>query len=352
MNKIKVLIVDDSAFMRKILSDILNDSKSIEVVGTARNGKEAIEQVRLLNPDIVTLDVEMPVMDGITALKHIVKEFSIPVVMLSSLTQEGAELTMEALEIGAVDFIPKPTRIFKINSSEKKEELINTIINSSKVSHAKVSRMQSTPRLKKRIKKDDTNRSTKLKNIIAIGTSTGGPRALQSVVPNLPRNIDAAVVIVQHMPAGFTKSLADRLNSMSDIDIKEAEDGDVLSPGCGYLAPGGYQMKIIRKGSNHVIRLDSSELVSGHRPSVNAMLYSIVKENIKNTIAVIMTGMGSDGADGLHKLKSNGKVRIIAQDEDSCVVYGMPGSAVKNGSVDVVVPLTEIANEIMKTMGV
>lgn len=352
MPKIKVLIVDDSAFMRKILTDIINESKEIEVIGTAKNGQEAIEKVRLLNPDIVTLDVEMPVMDGITALRLLVKEFAIPVIMLSSLTQEGAKLTMEALEIGAVDFIAKPTSIFKINTEEIKTNLISTLIASSKVSHAKVIKLQSSPTVIKRVKRVDSVKSTKLKNIIAIGTSTGGPRALQFVVPGIPRNIDAAVLIVQHMPVGFTKSLADRLNTMSEIDIKEAEEGDVLLPGCGYLAPGGYQMKVVRRGSKYVIRLDDSEIVTGHRPSVDAMLYSLVKENIKNTIAVIMTGMGSDGADGLLKLKENGKIRIIAQDEESCVVFGMPGSAVKNNSVDIVVPLTQITNEIMRTMGV
>lgn len=350
MAKVKVLIVDDSAFMRKILTDILSDTSQIEVVGTAKNGEEAIEKVRKLNPDIVTLDVEMPVMDGITALGHIVKEFKIPVVMLSSLTQEGADMTIKALEIGAVDFITKPTSIFKINTDEIKQILIEKVLGASKVSVSKVSRFRAAPSKPK--PKSGTHKSKRLKNIVAIGTSTGGPRALQSVVPLIPGDIDAAVLIVQHMPVGFTKSLAERLNSMSEIDIKEAEHGDVLQPGCGYLAPGGHQMEVVTKGGKQVIRLDDSKVVSGHRPSVDAMLYSIVNENIKNTIGVIMTGMGADGADGLSKLKENGKVKIIAQDEDSCVVYGMPGSAVKVNAVDVIVPLDKITNEIMKAMGV
>jgi two-component system chemotaxis response regulator CheB len=292
----------------------------------------------------------MPIMDGITALKHIVKEFKIPVVMLSSLTQDGAALTIEALELGAVDFITKPTSIFKINTEEIKNSLIDKIIGASKVSITKVSRMDTRPTIPRN--KVSTTKSSRLKNIIAIGTSTGGPRALQSVVPQIPGDVEGAVLIVQHMPVGFTKSLADRLNSMSEIDIKEAEDGDILHPGCGYLAPGGFQMEVVKKGSNHVIRLDDSKVVSGHRPSVDAMLYSIVDQNIRNTIAVIMTGMGADGADGLSKLKDNGKVKIIAQDEDSCVVYGMPGSAVKRDAVDTIVPLNKITNEIMKAMGV
>jgi len=350
MARIKVLVVDDSAFMRKVLTDILSDTSKIEVVGTAKNGQDALEQIRILKPDIVTLDVEMPVMDGITALKHIVNELKIPVVMLSSLTQAGADLTIEALEIGAVDFITKPTSIFKINTDEIKNSLIEKIMEASKVSVTRVSR------IKRNVVKTRTpqefKRSNKIRNIVAIGTSTGGPRALQSVVPQIPGDIEGAVLIVQHMPVGFTKSLADRLNSMSEIEIKEAEHGDILKPGCGYLAPGGYQMEVKRRGSDYVIHLDDSKVVSGHRPSVDAMLYSIVKENIRNTIGVIMTGMGADGADGLGKLRDNGKVKIIAQDEDSCVVYGMPGSAVKNNAVDVIVPLNNITKEIMKAMGV
>ena len=350
MARIKVLIVDDSAFMRKILSDILSDTSKIEVVGTAKNGKDALDQIRKLKPDIVTLDVEMPVMDGITALKHIVDEFKIPVVMLSSLTQVGADLTIEALEIGAVDFITKPTSIFKINTDEIKNTLIEKITEASKVSVSKVSKINR--QVVTRREKHDFKRSNRIKNIIAIGTSTGGPRALQSVVTQIPGDIEGPVLIVQHMPVGFTKSLADRLNSMSDIEIKEAEHGDVLKPGCGYLAPGGYQMEVKKRGGDFIIQLDDSKVISGHRPSVDAMLYSIIKENIKNTIAVIMTGMGADGADGLLKLKNNGKIKIIAQDEDSCVVYGMPGSAVKKDAVDVIVPLNSISKEIMKAMGV
>jgi two-component system chemotaxis response regulator CheB len=348
MAKIKVLIVDDSAFMRKILTDIMTEDDRLEVVGTAKNGEDALNQIRKLQPDLVTLDVEMPVMDGITALEHIVKEFKIPVVMLSSLTRAGADLTIKALEIGAVDFITKPTSIFKINTDEIKQTLIEKVIGASKVSISKVSsaKIQTFAKPKKEV------HTGRLKNIIAIGTSTGGPRALQSVVPLIPGNVDGSILIVQHMPVGFTKSLAERLNSMSEIDIKEAEHGDVLKAGCGYLAPGGYQMEVIQRGGNYVIQLDDSKVVSGHRPSVDAMLDSIVNQNIRNTIAVIMTGMGSDGTKGLKRLKDNGKVRIIAQDEESCVVYGMPGSAVKADTVDVEVPLNKITNEIMKAMGV
>jgi two-component system chemotaxis response regulator CheB len=334
--------------MRKILTDILSGDDRIEVAGTAKNGEDALQKIKTLKPDLVTLDVEMPIMDGITALEHIAKDYKIPVVMLSSLTQAGAELTIKALEIGAVDFITKPTSIFKINTDEIKNTLIEKVIAASKVSVAKVS----CTKLVKHAKPKGIRHSSRLKNIVAIGTSTGGPRALQSVVPIIPGEIDAAVLIVQHMPVGFTKSLAERLNSMSEIEVKEAEHGDVLQPGWGYLAPGGYQMEVVKRGGNYEIQLDDSRVVSGHRPSVDAMLDSIVAQNISNTIAVIMTGMGSDGTKGLKKLKENGKVKIIAQDEDSCVVYGMPGSAVKANTVDTEVPLDRITNEIMKAMGV
>lgn len=348
MAKIKVLIVDDSAFMRKILTDIMTEDSRLEVVGTAKNGEDALEQIRKLKPDLVTLDVEMPVMDGITALEHIVKEFRIPVVMLSSLTRAGADLTIKALEIGAVDFITKPTSIFKINTDEIKQTLIEKVIGASKVSISKVS----SASIASAVKPKHEMKPGRLKNIIAIGTSTGGPRALQSVIPLIPGDVNGSVLIVQHMPVGFTKSLAERLNTMSEIEVKEAEHGDILKPGWGYLAPGGYQMEVVQRGGNYVIQLDDSKIVSGHRPSVDAMLDSIVDQNIKNTIAVIMTGMGADGTKGLKRLKDNGKVKIIAQDEESCVVYGMPGSAVKANTVDVEVPLDKITNEIMKAMGV
>ncbi|WIF94658.1 protein-glutamate methylesterase/protein-glutamine glutaminase [Caminicella sporogenes] len=355
MAKIRVLVVDDSAFMRKVLSDIISTNENIEVVGTARNGKEAIEKIADLKPDVVTLDVEMPVMDGLMALKQIMRKNPVPVLMLSSLTKEGADATIKALQYGAVDFIPKPSSIFKINADDVKNQLIEKILVASKVNLTKHTVIHSkifTSRKKDIKSVSNLNiKTNNFKKIVAIGTSTGGPRALQAVLPNIPKDIDASFLIVQHMPPGFTKSLADRLNSISEINVKEAEDNDVLLAGHAYIAPGDYHMKLIREGMSYKIKLSKEPPVSGHRPSVDYMIDSIAKLNISNVIGVILTGMGSDGANGLKNLKDNNGF-IIAQDEETCVVFGMPKAAIKLGIVDVVAPIDKISEEIIKAMEV
>lgn len=357
MSKIRVLIVDDSAFMRKILSDIINSNESIEVIGTAKNGKEAISEIKKIKPDVVTLDVEMPIMDGLTALKHIMNDTPVPILMLSSLTKDGADATIKALQYGAVDFIPKPTSIFKVNADEMKKHLIEKILIASKVKlKPKINYIQPSNTLNYRNKSKTTfnklNINTNsLKKIIAIGTSTGGPRALQTILPSIPQNIDASLVIVQHMPAGFTKSLAERLNSISQIEVKEAANDDILLPGHAYIAPGDNHMKIIKENNNYKIKLTKDIPISGHRPSVDYMMDSIAKLNISNVIGVILTGMGSDGAKALKNLKNN-NCYIIAQDEETCVVFGMPKAAIKLGIVDKVVPINKISEEIIKAMEV
>lgn len=349
---VKVLVVDDSAFMRKVISDILNSDRGIQVVDTAKNGQEAIEKAKSLNPDVITLDVEMPVMDGLTCLKKILANKYVPVVMLSGLTREGAQDTIKALEYGAVDFITKPRNIFDISGEEKKLELIE------KVRIAKNAVRLKQDKKRKNLfnfnkQKLDVEKSTQLNNIIAIGTSTGGPRALQDVIPLIPGNIPAAFVIVQHMPAGFTRSLAERLNSLSELTVKEAEDGEPLMPGYAYIAPGDYHMLFDRCMDGSIkIKLLQSPPVGGHRPSVNVMMKSLSDTGMNNIIAVIMTGMGGDGSEGVKALKDKNKSYIIAQDEKSCVVYGMPKVAVQTGAVDAIVPLKEIAREIVKLVGV
>lgn len=359
--KIKVLVVDDSAFMRKVVTDMVNSSDRLQVLDTAKNGREAVEKAKLLKPDVITLDVEMPIMDGLTALELIMKECPVPVLMLSSLTHEGAEATIRSLELGAVDFIPKPTSILKVNTEDMRLELVEKIImaskariRSTKAPIASVSRPVSKPVTS--IPRERANMpfsgGGRLDKIIAIGTSTGGPRALQSVIPLIPKNINAAIVIVQHMPPGFTKSLAERMDTLSEVSVKEAEDGDVLKAGCCYIAPGSYHLRLEKVGADFKIRLGQDAQVSGHRPSVDAMMYSIANMNVQNIIGVIMTGMGADGAKGLAEVKKKNKGIIIAQDEESCVVYGMPKSTVELGVVDRIVPLTEIVNEIMKAMEV
>lgn len=372
--KIRVLVVDDSAFMRKVITDMIHLQKEIEVIDTAKNGQEAIEKINKLNPDVVTLDIEMPVMDGLTALEKIMESNPLPIIMLSSLTKEGADATIRSLELGAVDFITKPSSVFKINTEDVRNELLSKIIMASKISMKSKSYSKKIPDFKKE-KEDVMTKSNsraaldtgltssdyggrkgvggnRIDKIVAIGTSTGGPRALQSVIPKIPGNLNASFLVVQHMPPGFTKSLAERMNTLSELNVKEAEHGDVLKPGWVYIAPGDYHLKLKRTGQDYTIQLTQDDLVSGHRPSVDAMMYSIADLRINNVVGVIMTGMGADGAKGLARVKQDNKGFVIAQDEDSCVVFGMPKSTIQLGVVDRVVTLTDIANEIVRAVGV
>ncbi len=352
---IRVLVVDDSAFMRKVITDMLNSEKNIKVIDTARNGKECVVKAKLLNPDIITLDIEMPIQDGIETLAELMTLNTAPkVIMLSSLTYKGAESTLRALELGAVDFITKPTAsILNFKVDDIRKELLKKIYDVSSSKPIKTVNLVK-PYVNKieSIGKNKGNNSSSLKYIIAIGTSTGGPRALQEVIPLLPADIPAAVLIVQHMPPGFTHSLAARLDSLSLIRVKEAEEGDVLRAGHAYIAPGDYHM-LVRKGTGEEYKLTINQgpPVTGHRPSVNAMMDSVASCEHKRVVAVMMTGMGSDGSDGILKIKQNGG-NTIAQNEETCVVYGMPKSAVNAGAIDIIVPLQEITKEILKFMGV
>jgi two-component system chemotaxis response regulator CheB len=351
MNKKQILVVDDSAFMRKIITDIVNSSESLEVVATARNGQDAIEKIKRYSPDAITLDVEMPVMDGLTALKIIMEEMPLPVIMLSSVTKEGAEATINALEYGALDFITKPSSMFKINTEDVRIELIEKLKIAVNVK-VRASRKTAVKEVIKPLPKYESKyKAGGLNKIVAIGTSTGGPKALQEVIPKLPKNLDASILIVQHMPAGFTKSLAERMDKLSSLTVKEAENGDMLNPGVVYIAPGDFHMHVVEKMGKLSIKLEKSPTVSGHRPSVDSMMYSLYELKNDNIIGVIMTGMGADGAKGLAKLKEKG-IPIIAQDEESCVVFGMPKSTINLNVVDRIVPLDRIASEIIKAMEV
>jgi two-component system chemotaxis response regulator CheB len=348
MSLVKVLVVDDSAFMRKVISDIINGSGKAVVLDTAKNGKEAIEKTATLKPDVITMDVEMPIVDGISALKSIMDNNPTPVVMLSSITKEGADATVRALEFGAIDFVTKPNNMFNISTDVMQKEIMEKILIASKTM------------VKKNVFKSDIiidrrniiSSGDKLDKIIAIGTSTGGPKALQSVLPKFPKNINAAILVVQHMPPGFTKSLSERLDDMSQINVKEASDGDVLKPGWAYIAPGDRHLKVSKTGGNYKIFLDDSALVTGHKPSVDAMYYSLAQlDNVKDIISVIMTGMGADGAKGLVELKKK-RATVIAQNEESCVVFGMPKAAINLEVVDKIVTLEKITDEVLKSMGV
>lgn len=354
MTKKKVLVVDDSAFMRKIVTDILSESPDFEVVDTAKNGQEAIDKIVKLNPDVVTLDIEMPVMDGLKALEVIMAKHPVPVLMLSSLTQEGAEATMKALELGAVDFIAKPSSLFKITTEDVKKDILDKVKIAStirvKVSGSVLPQKQSFSQPSQPYSRSKSGIGA-FKKLIAIGTSTGGPKALQSVLPKIPADISAGIVVVQHMPPGFTKSLAERLDQISQIHVTEAIDGELIRAGCAYIAPGDKHLRVVKKGSEFYVQLGTDGLVSGHKPSVDALYDSIADLNISDVIAVIMTGMGADGAKGIKRLKDNNGY-LIAQDEDSCVVFGMPKSAIKSTAVDKIVNLEMISNEIVKAMGV
>lgn len=367
MNKKKrILVVDDSAFMRKVISDIINNDDRCEVAGTAANGKEALEKVDELKPDVISLDIQMPVMDGLSMLKELNKEHKIPVVMMSTLTKEGATETIQALELGAFDFVAKPDNIFKVNSDEISSELMSKLVAAANSGAKSVTKFKPrltrsfTPTKKEPQARPKTVASTvskpmtgeKINKLVAIGTSTGGPRALQYVLPYLPGDIDAGIVIVQHMPPGFTKSLAERLNQLSEITVKEAENGERILKGWAYIAPGDRHLLVKQKGSDYYIELSDGPKKGAHKPAVDVMLTSITAIKISHVIGVIMTGMGADGRDGFKDLRSARKCHVIAQNEDSCVVYGMPKSVVEAGMADDIQPLDKISNAIVKKLEV
>lgn len=362
---IRVLIVDDSAFMRKIINDLLDSDPTITVIGHARNGEQALQMIESEKPDIITLDIEMPVLDGLKTLEIIMKKNPLPVIMLSSLTEEGSAQTIRALELGAVDFIQKPTLSFMITSSQFKEDLITKIkasiayqiipqVTLNKVSETpqgKIENVALPPRETKSMRSEKSSRQYSTQKIVAIAVSTGGPKALQSVIPNLPGNLPSPVLIVQHMPAGFTKSLADRLNQLSDISVKEAEDGEIIKNSHVYIAPGDYHMKVRVEGDTAYIALSKDAPVGGHRPAADQLFDSIAIYPAEETICVVMTGMGSDGTKGIEKLRQSRAVYVIAQNEESCVVYGMPKSVSTAGLVDQTAPLGHIADIITNRIG-
>lgn len=346
---IRVLVVDDSAFMRKIIGDLFNKSPDFKLLDTAKDGKEAIEKIKALKPDVVTLDIEMPIMDGLTALGIIMKECPVPVVMISSLTKKGAQATMEALNIGAVNFVAKAGgSISKIESIE--QEILNVCKEASAVNLNKMDYNKSLiKKVPPGVVRTIMPASTTSGKVIAIGTSTGGPKALQEVVTNFPKNLSCPVVIVQHMPAGFTKSLADRLNTISNVKVKEAEQNELLMPGVVYIAPGEFHMRFKKYPEGIRIILSQDALVNGHRPAADPMFESICEVFGKNVIAAVLTGMGSDGARGLKKIRENGGY-TVAEDSSTAIVYGMPKVAFEMGAAMKMLPITAIANDLVKAI--
>lgn len=341
-NDIKVLIVDDSAFARLAISRELKSTGGIEVVDFARNGYEALEKIKQLKPDVVTLDVEMPDLNGLQTLEKIMSECPTPVVMISSLTGSGTEATIRALEAGAVDFFLKHTLANPIGGGDEADTLRNKILMAAK---AKLTRREaSLPTLPvNNIQPKAIGIRRPANRVLIIGSSTGGPKALYQVVPALPAELPAAVLIVQHMPAGFTGSLAARLDQLSNLMVKEGADGDVLYNGVAYVARGGFHM-VVEDGG--VVSLNQNPAVCGVRPSIDVTMQSLPRVFGSAVLGVVLTGMGSDGTNGSQLIKQNGG-KIIAEDESTCVVWGMPKSVAEAGYADLVLPLPRIANAIV-----
>jgi len=357
LNSIKVLVVDDSAFMRKIIREILEEDSSIHVVGTARNGQDALAKIEELDPDIVTMDIEMPQMDGITALKLIMRETPRAVIMLSSLTEEGAEVTIRALQLGAVDFITKPTNASSYNLGVIKKELAVKVKGAASaiLRNLRVIKPQVPEKIEPKIELPALNKRKKLGfrlgRAVAIGVSTGGPKTLLDIIPRLPADFPATIFITQHMPAGFTKSLAERMDSLSKIRVEEARDTEIAEQGTAYLAPGDFHMTVspavLAKGV--MVKVDEKPLNTLHRPSVDVMMSSVAATYGAKSVGVILTGMGQDGTKGMSLIKGQGG-KTLAEDESSCIVFGMPKMAIESGCIDKVVSSRRMAAAIMEAV--
>lgn len=360
MAKIKVVVVDDSALVRSLLTEIINKQSDMECIGAANDPLVAREMIRELNPDVITLDVEMPRMDGLDFLSRLMRLRPMPVVMVSTLTEQGAETTMRALELGAIDFVAKP----RIGVATALKDLSTEIVDKIRTaSVANVSRRAytapdptRTPTARTANTPEVTSRPTTTFNrlstekVICIGASTGGTEAIKEVLTPLPAD-SPAIVITQHMPPGFTSSFAARLNSLCKISVKEAAHGERILPGHAYIAPGGKQFRIDRSGSNYVAVVEDTEPVNRHKPSVEVLFHSAAKVLGPNALGVMLTGMGGDGAQAMKEMRDAGSYNIC-QDEASCVVFGMPRMAIQAGAAHEVLPLKQIAQTLIDKLAV
>lgn len=352
MNKIKVLIIDDSVLIRKILTEILNSSPEIEVIGTAADPLIARELIKQLNPDVLTLDIEMPNMDGITFLRNLMRLRPTPVVMISTLTEKGAAVTLEALTIGAVDFIAKP-KVDVVNSlGNYAEEIISKVKMAARANIANAANQMLSARATEKIQGTVAQAAESLRKripssskIIALGASTGGTEAIKTVAKGLPANTPA-IVITQHLPAAFSESFVRHIDSITEMTALIPKHGQIVEAGHIYLAPGDRHMEIVRDGSYYAVKLLDTEPVNRHKPAVDVMFRSVAQCAGANAIAVLLTGMGADGAAGMKMMHDTGAKTII-QDESSSVVWGMPGAAFKLGCADYVMPLEEVAAKIL-----
>lgn len=346
--KKNILVVDDSALMRRVICDIINTDSNFEAVDMCRDGLEAYELLKVKKYDGVLLDVNMPRMDGLQLLEKLQKDnIKATVIMVSTLTTDGAEETMIAMERGAVDFVLKPTNIIEAKGEQFRSrvlDVLKAVIESKNYKPRVLVRTPLPPKKQAGAYKD---------KLIALACSTGGPKALQSVLPYLSPKMDAPMVLVQHMPAGFTKSMADRLDSLSPLPIKEAEEGDILEKGHIYIAPGGKHLTVVQMSDGRrKIVLDDSPAIGGLKPCANVMYESLMKCTFDEIVCVVLTGMGADGTEGIRKLHTKHTLHVIAQNADSCVVYGMPRAVAEAGLVDEVVPLDQVAQSILKNVGV
>lgn len=372
---VKVLVVDDSSFFRRRVTEIVNQDPLLEVVDTAVNGKEAIEKALNLRPDVITMDIEMPVLDGISAVREIMAKCPTPILMFSSLTQAGAKATLDALDAGALDFLPKK---FEDIARDKQEAITllqqrikalsrrrmfmttprvatptptNTGSTLARSITSVTSSLRTQPVAEKVSAPVHYKRSGKSYQLVAIGTSTGGPVALQTILTQLPANFPHPILLIQHMPSTFTSAFAARLNSLCKISVKEAEDGDVLKPGNAYLAPGGKQMLVDGRGTSARLRIIDGNDKVNYKPCVDITFASLAKSHGDKVLAIILTGMGADGRDGARLLKDQGAT-IWAQDEASCVVYGMPQAVAKAGISSESLPLDRVAQRVSVEVGI
>ena len=364
MDPIRVMVVDDSPFMRKALERMLQ-APDIEVVGSARDGLDALEKIPQFDPDIVTLDIEMPRLDGLGCLKRIMAEMPRAVLMVSSLTQEGAQATLEALALGALDFIPKENSLASASILQIQQDLQEKVRKLARSPRFRKTRgalpppahpahpglpvpapapaFQPPPQAVARLGALSGPRA----ELLAIGCSTGGPKALQDLLPALPRTLPVPCLIVQHMPGTFTRAFAERLNGICQVEVREAAHGETALPGCVYIAPGGQHMLYRQRGATGVIELSMEPSASLHRPSVDVLFQSIADNSSRQVLAMILTGMGSDGTRGMVALKAKG-AHTLAEAEESCIVYGMPRAAFERGCVDQVAPLQDMAAILRK----
>ncbi|OGX24401.1 MAG: hypothetical protein A3J51_00590 [Omnitrophica WOR_2 bacterium RIFCSPHIGHO2_02_FULL_45_21] len=342
--KIRVLVVDDSLLMRRIISDIISSDPGLEVIDKAKNGSEAIEKILSLKPDVVTLDVNMPLINGIDVLQKIMQKQPTRIIMLSAYTRQGTTATMKALELGAIDFIAKPSGELSLDIYKLKDEIISKIKLAAKINMDKFASTMAPAEISlSRLIKP----FTAIKKLVVIGASTGGPKAVLDVMQGLPAGLPAAFLIVQHMPKGFTLSFAERISWQSKIKTKEAEDQDIVLADKAYVAPAGYHMTLEKDDPRLKVRLNQDALVNYVRPSVDVTLNSAVKLFGKDVISVILSGMGKDGLEGCRKIKEEGGI-VIVQDEETSVLWGMPKAVSDAGLADMVLPVAEIAGQIVK----